>query len=327
MTQMRYRAALRQALLEEMARDPSVVMLGQDIGRLGGSFAVSKGLLEIYGPDRIIETPISESAIVGAAVGMAMLGMRPVAELMFADFITLGMDHLVNSAAKAVFSSGGVDALPLVVRAPYGLIGAGMHHDQSPEAWVANVPGLKIAVPATPADARGMLKAAIRDPNPVLFLEHKALYGVNGEVPDDDGVVPLGKASIARAGRDASIVAFGAMVAQAQRAAEDMVAEGIEVEIIDLRSLKPLDMDTVLESVRRTRRALVLHEAPLLYGVGGEIAAQIGEELFSHLLAPVRRIGAAEMPIPHNAEHRAAYLPSRERIAAAVRALHHHPKH
>lgn len=320
--QMKYRAALRQALLEEMQRDPAVVMLGQDIGRLGGSFAVSKGLLETFGPQRIIETPISESAIVGTAVGMAMAGLRPIAELMFADFLTLGMDHLVNSAAKAVFSSGGVDPLPLVVRAPYGAVGAGMHHDQSPEAWVANVPGLKIAMPASPADARGMLKAAVRDPNPVLFLEHKALYGLSGEVPEGEGVVPLGKATIARPGRDVTVVALGAMVVQAQRVAAELARDGVEVEVVDLRSLKPLDMDTVLESVRRTRRALVLHEAPLMYGVGGEIAAGISEALFGHLLAPVRRIGAAEMPVPHNADHRDAYMPSRERIATVLRALH-----
>lgn len=319
--QMKYRAAVRQALLEEMHRDPTVVMLGQDIGRLGGSFAVSKGLLETFGPQRIIETPISESAIVGTAVGMAMAGLRPIAELMFADFLTLGMDHLVNSAAKAVFSSGGVDPLPLVVRTPYGAVGAGMHHDQSPEAWVANVPGLKIAMPASPADARGMLKAAIRDPNPVLFLEHKGLYGLSGDVPEGDGMVPLGKATIARAGRDATVVALGAMVVQAQRAAAELAKEGVEVEVVDLRSLKPLDMDTVLESARRTRRVLVLHEAPLLYGVGGEIAARVSEELFGHLLAPVRRIGAAETPVPHNADHRDAYLPSRDRIATVLREL------
>jgi acetoin:2,6-dichlorophenolindophenol oxidoreductase subunit beta len=321
MPQMKYRAALRQALQEELERDASVVMLGQDIGRLGGSFAVSKGLLETFGPQRIIETPISESAIVGTALGMAMMGMRPIAELMFADFLTLGMDHLVNGAAKAIFSSGGVDALPLVVRTPYGAVGAGMHHDQSPEAWVANVPGLKIAMPATPADARGMLKAAIRDPNPVLFLEHKGLYGMSGEVPEGEGLVPLGKAAIARPGRDATVIAIGAMVPQAQRVAAELAKDGIEVEIVDLRSLKPLDIDTVLESVRRTRRALVLHEAPLLYGVGGEIAAQIGEQLFGHLLAPVRRLGALETPVPHNADHRDAYLPSRQRIAGVLREL------
>lgn len=321
MPTMKYRAALRQALLEEMQCDPSVVLLGQDIGRLGGSFAVTKGLLDAFGSTRVIETPISESAIVGTAVGMAMMGMRPVAELMFADFLTLGMDQLVNSAAKAVFSSGGVDPLPLVVRTPYGAVGAGMHHDQSPEAWVANVPGLKIAVPASPHDARGMLKAAIRDPNPVLFLEHKALYGLSGEVNEGDRSVPLGKAAIAREGRDVSVIAFGAAVVQAQRVASDLAKEGLEIEVIDLRSLKPLDMDTVLDSARRTRRALVLHEAPLMYGVGGEIAAQISEQLFGHLLAPVRRIGAAEMPVPHNPEHRDAYLPSRERIAVALREL------
>lgn len=318
MAQMRYRAALRQSLLEEMERDARVVMLGEDIGKLGGSFAVSKGLLERFGPDRIIETPISESAIVGTAVGMAMLGMRPIAELMFADFITLGMDHIVNTAAKAIFSSGGVDTLPLVIRAPYGVVGAGMHHDQSPEAWVANVPGLKIAMPATPADARGMLKAAIRDPNPVLFLEHKALYSMNGEVPEGEGVVPLGKARIAREGRDLTVVATGAMVMLAQKTADELAKQGVEVEVIDLRCLKPLDMDTVLESVRKTRRAVVLHEAPLLYGTGGEIAAQISEHLFSQLMAPVRRIGAAETPVPHNLDHRAWYLPSKEKLAALI---------
>lgn len=321
MGQMRYRAALRQSLLEEMERDPRVVMLGEDIGKLGGSFAVSKGLLERFGPDRIIETPISESAIVATAVGMATLGMRPIAEMMFADFLTLGMDHIVNTAAKAVFSSGGRDPLPLVIRAPYGVIGAGMHHDQSPEAWVANVPGLKIAMPATPHDARGMLKAAIRDPNPVLFLEHKALYAMNGEVSDDEGVVPLGRARIARAGRDITVVATGAMVVLAEKTADELAREGIEVEVVDLRCIKPLDMDTVLASVSHTGRAVVLHEAPLLYGTGAEIAAQIAEHLFGRLQAPVRRMGAAEMPVPHNAAHRQAYLPGKDRLAALLRSM------
>lgn len=320
MAKMRYRAALRQALLEEMARDPVVVLLGQDIGRLGGSFAVSKGLLERFGPQRVIETPISESAVVGTAVGMAMMGMRPIAELMFADFLTLGMDHLVNSAAKAIFASGGQSPLPLVVRTPYGAVGAGMHHDQSPEAWVANVPGLQIVMPATPGDARGLLKAAIRDPNPVLFLEHKALYSQNGEVSEADEIVPLGKARVARAGRDITVIATGAMVVMAQRVAESLSEQGIEVEVVDLRCLKPLDMDTVLASVERTRRAVVVHEAPLMYGAGAEIAARISEALFSRLAAPVRRLGAHEIPVPYSVEHRNWYLPGDERLAGLIGA-------
>jgi len=318
MPRMKYRAALREAIGEEMARDADVVLIGEDIGRLGGSFAVSKGLLDQFGADRVIETPISESAIVGTAVGMAMMGMRPIAELMFADFLTLGMDQLVNSAAKAVFASGGTRPLPLVVRTPYGAVGAGMHHDQSPEAWVANVPGLKIAMPTTPGDAKGMLKAAVRDPNPVLFLEHKGLYGANGDVGGTDDLVPIGKARIARSGRDLSVIATGAMVRLAEATATALAADGIELEVVDLRSLRPLDMDTVLASVTRTRRAVVIHEAPLLFGTGGEIAAGIADALFGQLLAPVRRIGAAETPVPHHAAHRDWYLPSQARLAATV---------
>jgi pyruvate/2-oxoglutarate/acetoin dehydrogenase E1 component len=319
MAEVRYRVALRDAMLEEMQRDQGVVFIGQDIGKLGGSFAVSKGLLEQFGPKRVIETPISESAIVGTAVGMAMMGMRPIAELMFADFLTLGMDHIVNTAAKAIFASGGAATLPLVVRMPYGATGAGMHHDQSPEAWIANVPGLKIAMPVTVADAKGMLKAAIRDPNPVIFFEHKALYRSNGVVPDEDTIVPIGKARIARTGRDLSVIAVGAMVVLAEKVAQELAKDGIEVEVVDLRSIRPLDMNTVLASVRGTRRALVIHEAPLLYGIGAEIAAQIAEQLFGELAAPVRRIGAPDMPVPSHQTHRAAYLPSGVQLADAIR--------
>ncbi len=321
MANVRYRAALKDALFEEMQRDHRVVLIGQDIGKLGGSFAVSKGLLDQYGPDRVIETPISESAIIGTAVGMAMMGMRPVAELMFADFLTLGMDHLVNGAAKAIFSSGGARELPLVVRTPYGATGAGMHHDQSPEAWVANVPGLKIAMPVTSADAKGMLKAAIRDPNPVLFLEHKALYKNSGAVPDDDVIVPLGKARIAREGRDITVIGLGATVTLAEKVAAELSQEGIEIEVVDVRSIRPLDMDTILASVGKTRRAIVIHEAPMLYGIGAEIVAQLSEHLFKELAAAVRRIGAPDMPVPSHKSHRDFYLPSAPQLAQLVKQV------
>lgn len=319
MANVTYRGALRDALFEEMTNDARVVLLGQDVGKLGGSFAVSKGLLDSFGSARVIETPISESAIVGAALGMAMMGMRPVAELMFADFLTLGMDHLVNGAAKAIFSSGGTQPLPLVVRTPYGATGAGMHHDQSPEAWAANVPGLKIVMPVTPADAKGMLKAAIRDPNPVLFLEHKALYRTRAAVGGTDDIVPLGKARIARQGQHVSVIGFGAMVVLAEKVAEVMAQEGVEVEVIDVRSIRPLDIETIVDSSRRTGRAVVIHEAPTLYGVGAEISAQISERLFGQLHAPVRRVGAPDMPVPNHAEHRKHYLPDEAALIAAIR--------
>lgn len=319
MAEMRYRAALRQAILEEMDRDSSVVMLGQDIGALGGSFAVSKGLLDRFGSDRIIETPISESAIVGTGVGLAMAGLRPIVELMFADFLTLGMDHVVNSAAKAIFASGGEQGLPLVVRTPYGATGSGMHHDQSPEAWIANVPGITIAMPTSAGDAKGMLKAAIRSNNPVVFLEHKSLYRSSGQVPDGDHVVPLGKASITRPGKDVTIIALGAMVRLAEQAAEILAHEGVDVEVVDIRSIRPLDTETIFESVGRTRRAIVAHEAPALYGIGGEIASQISENLFSRLVAPVRRIGAPDTPVPYVRDHLEWYLPNRNEFVETVR--------
>lgn len=318
MPDIRYRAALTLAMKEEMAQDDSVVLLGQDVGRLGGSFAVSRGLLDEFGADRVIETPISESAIVGAAVGMAMMGKRPIAELMFSDFLTLGMDHIVNTAAKAIFSAGGQVDLPLVVRMPYGATGAGMHHDQSPESWIANVPGLKIVFPATVADARALLRASVRDPNPVVFFEHKALYRLSGD--PDAPTLPLGKARVAREGRDVTVVAYGAMVQLAEKVAGKLAADGIEVEVIDLRSIRPLDMDTVLASVERTGRAVIIHEAHLFYGVGAEIAAQLNETLFGRLKAPVRRVGAPDYPVPVHLSHRKAYLPDEDALSGAIRS-------
>lgn len=318
MPDIRYRAALTLAMKEEMAQDDSVVLLGQDVGRLGGSFAVSRGLLDEFGADRVIETPISESAIVGAAVGMAMMGKRPIAELMFSDFLTLGMDHIVNTAAKAIFSAGGQVDLPLVVRMPYGATGAGMHHDQSPEGWIANVPGLKIVFPATVADARALLRASVRDPNPVVFFEHKALYRISGD--PDAPTLPLGKARVAREGRDVTVVAYGAMVQLAEKVAGKLAAEGIEVEVIDLRSIRPLDMDTVLASVERTGRAVIIHEAHLFYGVGAEIAAQLNETLFGRLKAPVHRVGAPDYPVPVHLTHRKAYLPDEDALSGAIRS-------
>lgn len=318
MPDIRYRAALTLAMKEEMAQDDSVVLLGQDVGRLGGSFAVSRGLLDEFGADRVIETPISESAIVGAAVGMAMMGKRPIAELMFSDFLTLGMDHIVNTAAKAIFSAGGQVELPLVVRMPYGATCAGMHHDQSPESWIANVPGLKIVFPATVADARALLRASVRDPNPVVFFEHKALYRLSGDA--DAPTLPLGKARVAREGRDVTVVAYGAMVQLAEKVAGKLAADGVEVEVIDLRSIRPLDMDTVLASVERTGRAVIIHEAHLFYGVGAEIAAQLNETLFGRLKAPVRRVGAPDYPVPVHLSHRKAYLPDEDALTGAIRS-------
>ncbi len=322
MPEARFSAAINRALADAMAADESVVLFGEDVAATGGPFAVTRGLLGKFGPDRVRDTPISEAAIAGAAVGAALSGLRPVVEIMFMDFMTFAMDALVNQAAKAHFMFGGQCSVPMVVRTPHGGgLNAGPQHSQCLEAWFAHVPGLKVVVPSTPADAYGLLRAAIDDPDPVIFVEHKGLYAAKGEFPEPPAPVALGAARIARPGRDVTVVAYGAAVGWAMRAAEALTVDGIEAEVIDLRSIQPWDEDAVLASVARTRRLVVAHEAVTAFGVGAEIAARVSERAFGRLAAPVARVGAAFMPVPFARSLERACLPSEADIAAAVRRL------
>jgi len=322
MQTLTYLDAIREALREEMAADPRVFLLGEDIGAYGGVYKATEGLVAEFGPDRVIDTPIAENAIIGAATGAALAGMRPVAEIQFADFLACGFDPLVNMTSTIHYRWG--QSVPLVVRAPAGATwaSAGPFHSQSPEAWFAQIPGLKVVVPATPADAKGLLKAAIRDPNPVIVLEQKYLYRrLSGEVPEGDHVVEIGKAAVARPGRDASIVAWGAMAHKALEAAGALAAEGIEAEVVDLRTIVPWDRDAVLASVARTGRLLVAYEAHRTAGFGAEVAATVAEEGFADLDAPIARLAGLDTPIPAHPVLEAEYLPDEHKIAAAVRAL------
>ncbi len=317
-----YRDSLREALIEEMEADPRVILMGEDVGRYGGAYAVSKGLLEQFGERRVIDMPLSEGVIVGAALGAAMVGARPVAEIMYMDFITLVMDQLVNQAAKLHFMFGGQASAPIVVRVQQGIgRGAGPQHSQSLEAWFAHVPGLKVVAPSTPADAKGLLKAAIRDDDPVLFIEHKHLYARKGEAASPDHVVPIGSADVKRVGTDVTVVAWSNMVHTALAAAEQLAPEGISVEVVDLRTIAPLDMVTVLDSVRGTRRLLVLHEACRTGGLGAEVAAQVAEELYGELRAPVRRLAAPDVVLPANTALERALVPDVDAAVAAIRDL------
>jgi 2-oxoisovalerate dehydrogenase E1 component beta subunit len=318
MAVMTYLEAITDGLRQAMRADPSVILLGEDVGAYGGAFKLTKGLFEEFGPRRVIDTPISEAATVGAAVGAALVGLRPIAEMQFADFISNAFNQIVNVAATSAYRAGG--CVPLVIRAPCG---AGTHggpfHSQSVEAYFFHTPGLKIVLPATPADAKGLLLSAIADPNPVLYLEHKALYR-SQRGPVDDGLtfVPLGKADVRRPGRDVSVMTYGMMVHRCLEAAEAAAQEGVDAEVIDLRTLLPLDLETLTESVTRTSRALIVHEDRLRGGIGAEIAAYIGEHLFMVLDGPICRIGAPDTPVPYAPPLEAAYLPSVERIRRAI---------
>ena len=316
-----YSQAIRDALREEMNRDPAVILLGEDLGTHGGAFGVTRGLMAEFGQARVIDTPISEAAIAGAAVGASVAGLRPVAEIMYMDFITLAMDQIVNQAAKMRYMFGGKARVPMVIRTPAGGAGRGnaAQHMQSLEAWFCHVPGLKVIMPSMPVDAKGLLKSAIRDDNPIIFVEHKLLYAVKGDVPDTDFTIPIGKAGIKRPGTDATVVATSRMVHHAITAAETLAAEGISIEIVDPRTLVPLDIEMICDSVRRTHVALVVHEAPRRGGYGAEIAAQIQSEVFDWLDAPVGRVCGADVPIPFARSLEAVAIPSPETIAAAVR--------
>jgi len=320
--ELTYREALRQALREELARDPRVFLMGEEIGRFEGSYKVTAGLFKEFGPRRVRETPISEETFVGAGVGAAMLGLRPVVEIMTINFALVAMDQIVNHAAKVRYMFGGEAAVPMVIRTPGG---AGSQltaqHSQSLEAWFAATPGLKVVAPATPADARGLLKAAIRDDDPVLFLENLVLYNARGAVPNGDEVTPIGLARVAREGRDLTIVAHSYAVVRALAVAERLAAEGYAVEVIDLRSLRPLDMETVAASVRKTHRVLCAEEGWPTYGVTAELAARIQHACFDALDAPVERVGGAEVPMPYAKPLEREALASEDKIERAARAV------
>jgi 2-oxoisovalerate dehydrogenase E1 component beta subunit len=320
MAELTYLEAIAAALRDAMRRDPGVFLLGEDIGRMGGAFKVTKGFLDEFGADRVIDMPLGEAGIVGTAIGAALRGMRPVAEMQFADFVVCAVNPLVTFASLNHWRTG--TALPMVVRLPYGgWIRGGPFHSRCPEAWFYHVPGLKIAAPSTPADAYGLLTSAIRDPNPVLFLEHKYLYRrAKGGVAAGEEV-PLGTARVARPGRDVSVVTYGAMVPMALEAAEALAKDGVEAEVLDLRSLAPLDREAVLATARKTRRVLVAHEDALTGGIGGDLAAMIGEHAFESLDAPVRRLGALDVPIAAAPTLEDATLPSKDALTAALRDL------
>ena len=312
--------AIRSGLTEEMRRDSSVYVFGEDVA-LGGPFGVTKGMAEEFGANRVVNTPISEGTVMGLAIGAATAGLRPVVEIMFIDFITLAMDQLVNHAAKLHYMSGGQLRIPLTVRVQCGISGAmGAHHSQSLEAWLAHVPGLKIVMPANAADAKGLLKAAIRDDNPVIFIEHRGLYWSKGEVPSGDHVVPIGRAAVARSGDRVSIVALANMIGPALAAADELASEGIAAEVIDPRSISPLDIATILTSVKKTGRLVVVHEAVEQGGIGAEIIARVQHEAFFYLDNPILRVAANFAPVPAGPTLEKTFLPGKERIVAAARA-------
>jgi pyruvate dehydrogenase E1 component beta subunit len=320
MAELRYGAALNRALADAMADDANVIVMGEDIAAAGGSFGVTRGLLDRFGAQRVIDTPISEATIAGAAVGAALGGLRPVFEIMFMDFVTLTMDALVNQAAKARFMFGGQCSLPIVLRTPHGGgLSAGPQHSQCLEAWFAHVPGLKVVCPADARTAYGLLRSAISDPDPVVFIEHKALYARKWEVDDDLVPLPLGRAAIAREGRDATIVSYGAAVHLALAAADELAAEGVSAEVIDLRTIQPWDETAVLASLARTHRLVVVHEAVEAFGVGAEIAARMADVGFDELDGPIVRVGAPFMPVPFAAGLERRYQPDAAQVGAAVR--------
>lgn len=318
-----YSEAVREAMSQEMRRDPEVFLIGEDVGVYGGAFGLSSGMLAEFGPERVRDTPISEAAIAGAATGAAMMGMRPIMEVMFMDFLTISMNQLVNQAAKMRFMFGGKTSIPMVVRAPAGSgTGAAEQHSQSLEAWFINVPGIKVVAPSTPGDAKGLLITAIRDNNPVLFMEHKLLYRTKGPVPEELYSIPLQQAEIKREGRDLTIIAYSIMVPRALQAAEQLAADGIDAEVLDPRTLKPLDMETIVSSVSKTGRVLIVHEAPVTGGFGGELAAMIaGSPAFDFLDAPIRRLAGRDVPIPYNRTLERAAVPQVEDIVSAATAL------
>jgi len=322
MANITMREAISQALWEEMERDERVFILGEEVGVWGGTYAVTKGFYDHFGERRVRDTPIAEATIIGTAIGAALNGLRPVAELMTINFAFAAMDHIVNQAAKLRYMFGGQFTLPLVIRAPGG---GGRQlaatHSQTPDAIFAHFPGLKVVAPGTPEDAKGMLKAAIRSDDPVLFIEHATLYQVRGEVPDGDYTIPLDKAKVQKPGSDVTIVTYSKMLEVSLKAAQELAKEGIEVEIVDLRCLRPLDMEPVLESFKKTNRAVIVEEGWRSYGVGAEVAARIYEEAFDYVDAPIRRVAQKEVPLPYNRALEQMALPQVQDVVAAVKEV------
>ncbi|MFC1466784.1 MAG: alpha-ketoacid dehydrogenase subunit beta [Candidatus Brachytrichaceae bacterium NZ_4S206] len=324
MRTLTYSEAINEALREEMARDPSVFVMGEDVGVMGGVFGVTQGLIQQFGEERVRDTPISETGIVGAALGAAMMGLRPVVEIMFGDFLGCAGDQIINQVAKARYMSGGKARVPLTIRVTTGAPGAAAaQHSQSPESWFMNIPGIKIVAPATPADAKGLLKRAIRGEDPVLFFEHKMLYATRGEIPEGDYVIEFGKANVLREGRDVTIIAIGGMVHQALAAADALAqdAHPISCEVIDPRTLVPLDTATLIASVKKTGRVVIAHEAHKRGGPGAEIAALLAEHALDYLDAPIRRVAAKNVPLPYAPALEQFVLPGEDDIVSAVKEV------
>ena len=324
MGEMRLIEAVRQGLREELAADSSVFLIGQDIGVNGGVFRVTDGLLDEFGPERVIDSPLAESGMVGVAIGAAMNGLRPVVEVQFADFIFPAFNQIVSEAARMYYRTNGDYSVPIVIRAPYGGgVRGGLYHSQSVEAYFAHVPGLKVVVPSNPHDAKGLLKAAIRDNNPVLFFEHKLAYNtVQGDVPEGNYTVPIGKAAVRREGQQLSLISYGLSVHHCLEAAETLAAEGITCEVVDLRSVSPLDTETLLESVKKTGRVCIVHEDNLTGGVGAEVAAIVAKDAFEYLDAPVQRVAALDVPsFPYSPTLEDALLPGPADIISTAREL------
>ncbi|HEV8539372.1 MAG TPA: alpha-ketoacid dehydrogenase subunit beta [Bacteroidota bacterium] len=316
-----YLDAISEGLREEMRRDKTVFLLGEDIGTYGGAFKVTKGFVEEFGEDRVIDTVLGESAIIGAASGAALAGMRPVAEMQFADFVSNGFNQIVNISAKYYYRN--FVPVPMVVRLPSGGgINGGPFHSVNPEAWFFHVPGLKLVAPATPYDAKGLIKAAIRDPNPVLYFEHKYLYRhAKGDVPDGDYIVRIGEADIKRTGADISVITYGSGVHWSVDAAESIARDGVDVEVLDLRTLLPMDKEAILTSVKKTGKVLIVHEATLTGGIGGEVAALISEQAFEYLDAPIRRVASLDIPVPYAPTLEEYFLPNTQKVLEALRVL------
>ena len=315
--------AINEAISEEMRRDKDVFLLGEDVGTYGGAFGVSAGLLKEFGPERVMDTPISEAAIAGAALGAALAGMRPILEIMFSDFVTIAMDMIVNHAAKIRYMSGGQAKAPFVLRTASGCgTGAGAQHSQSLESWFCHIPGLIVVSPSCPRDAKGLLKSAVRDDNPVIFYEHKLLYKTAGYVPDGDFTVPIGKADVKRSGGDISIISYSASTLNCLEAARVLSREGISAEVVDLRTLRPLDTGTIIKSVSKTGRALIVHEACKTVGLGAEISALIAEsETFAKLKAPVKRVCGLDIPVPYSHPLERIFAPCVDSVTAAAKEL------
>jgi pyruvate dehydrogenase E1 component beta subunit len=321
MREIKYREAISEALREEMTRDETVFVMGEDVGQFGGVFQATATLYETFGPSRVLDTPISEAAIVGAALGSALAGLRPVAEIMFIDFTSIAMDQIANQCAKVHFMTGGQAIVPLVIRTQGGAgVGNAAQHGQSLEAWHTHIPGLKVVMPSTPYDAKGLLKASIREDNPVVFIEHKLLYLNEGPVPEeDDFIIPIGKADIKRQGEDVTIISWSKMVVDALEAARSLDEEGIQAEVVDLRTLNPLDLETILTSVKKTGRVVIVHEACKTSGFGGEVAALIMENAFDYLDAPVERVTGLDSPIPYAESLYRAVIPNPDWIVEGVK--------